>query len=220
MIDLSEILKIDDMEHHLPPEELIDRCMKKAFFMLEKPERYFLSEQVPSVSKLTEMLVKIELDEYKKAKLLDKVVEYTDEIVSIEALDEQELMDITVAGNNTFYANGILTKNSHGLAMTVDILWAMIRTEELDEQNVVMFKQLKNRFSDMASKLRFVVGIDRSKMRLFDAETEVQMSKTRPVSNGSPKRKDEEIDQETGEIKFKKPALGGNKPRFSGIKVE
>ncbi len=109
---------------------------------------------------------------------------------------------------------------SHGLAMTVDILWAMIRTEELDEQNVVMIKQLKNRFSDMAAKLRFVVGIDRSKMRLFDAETNVQMSKSRPVSNGSPKSKDEEVDKDTGEIKFKKPPLSQDRKRFAGIKVE
>lgn len=102
---------------------------------------------------------------------------------------------------------------SHGLAMTVDILWAMIRTEELDEKNLVMFKQLKNRFSDIASKLRFVVGIDRSKMRLYDADTNIQMTKTKPILDGSPR--------DTGEQQgFKKPLLGGNKPRFSGIKVE
>lgn len=140
-------------------------------------------------------------------------IEYNLPIVSATQLN-REGTDTTDVGLKEI-------SDSHGLAMTADILLAMIRTEELDEQNVVMFKQLKNRFSDMASKLRFVVGIDRSKMRLFDAESEVQMTKTRPVSNGSPKRKDEEIDQDTGEIKFKKPALGvGNKPRFSGIKVE
>jgi len=107
---------------------------------------------------------------------------------------------------------------SHGLAMTVDILWAMIRTEELDEQNLVLFKQLKNRFSDMASKLRFVVGIDRSRMRLYDAETEIQMTKSRPVSNGSPKKRDEE--ETAKEPVFSKPVLNRDRNRFSGIKVE
>lgn len=60
--------------------------------------------------------------------------------------------------------------DSSGISMTADMLLAMIRSEELDEQNVVMFKQLKNRFSDMASKLRFVVGIDRSRMKLFNSD--------------------------------------------------
>lgn len=108
--------------------------------------------------------------------------------------------------------------DSHGLAMTVDLLLAMIRSEELDEQNLVMFKQLKNRFSDMSAKLRFVVGIDRSKMRLFNAETEVKMSKSRPLSNGSPRGEPEEVDQDTGEIKsFGKPKVDSS--RFRGIKV-
>jgi replicative DNA helicase len=108
---------------------------------------------------------------------------------------------------------------SHGLAMTVDILLAMMRSEELDAQNLVMFKQLKNRFSDMAAKLRFVVGIDRSKMRLFNAESEIQMTKTKPISHGSPPQRGETIDKETGEIKNYKPPLNNNRARFAGIKV-
>lgn len=76
---------------------------------------------------------------------------------------------------------------SHGLAMTVDLLWAMIRSEELDDQNLVMFKQLKNRYADMSSMLRFVVGIDRGKMRLFDSDQEsITMNRDGIVSNGSP----------------------------------
>jgi len=76
---------------------------------------------------------------------------------------------------------------SHGLAMTVDILWALIRTEELDDQGLVMFKQLKNRFSDIASLLRFVVGIDRAKMKLYNAGTSsLAQHANGIVSNGSP----------------------------------
>jgi replicative DNA helicase len=77
---------------------------------------------------------------------------------------------------------------SSGLAMTVDLLWAIFRSEELDEQNMFLFKQLKSRFSDKASKLRFVVGVDRPKMRLYNATETPEMTKGgQVVSNGSPK---------------------------------
>jgi hypothetical protein len=46
----------------------------------------------------------------------------------------------------------------------------MISTEELEDLDQIMVKQLKNRYSDPGSNKRFVVGIDRAKMRLFDAE--------------------------------------------------
>lgn len=213
-----------DYEHHLPPGVLLERCLEKAMFMTNHPNRFFLSEQIPSLGKLTSMLVKLEVEEFRKSKLLDGILPFEDEIISISELGERELMDITVSGNNTFYANGILTKNSHGLAMTVDLLLAMIRSEELDDQNLVMFKQLKNRFSDMAAKLRFVVGIDRSKMLLFNAETEPNMSGGKVVSNGSPPTKQqrkEMTDTSTGEILNRKPSYGTQTQRskFEGIKV-
>jgi replicative DNA helicase len=103
---------------------------------------------------------------------------------------------------------------SAGLAMTVDVLLAMIRSEELDAQNLVMFKQLKNRFSDMASKLRFVVGIDRSKMKLFNAETSVKMTQTKIVVDGSPRNNS---GAEKPQFGNKKPET--NRARFNGIKV-
>ena len=62
------------------------------------------------------------------------------------------------------------TAESFGLPMTADLLLAMVRTEELDNQNQVMIKQLKNRYSDPTINKRFVVGINRSKMRLFDVD--------------------------------------------------
>jgi hypothetical protein len=51
---------------------------------------------------------------------------------------------------------------------------AMISTEELEDLDQIMIKQLKNRYSDPGTNKRFVVGIDRSKMRLFDAEEDAQ----------------------------------------------
>jgi hypothetical protein len=47
---------------------------------------------------------------------------------------------------------------------------ALVSTEELEDLDQIMVKQLKNRYADPGSNKRFVVGIDRSKMRLFDAE--------------------------------------------------
>jgi hypothetical protein len=72
----------------------------------------------------------------------------------------------------------------------------------------------------MTLKLRFTIGIDRSKMKLFDSESDMKMGRNRPLSNGSPKSGNEFVDQETGEIKrlaFKKPDVKNN--RFKDIKV-
>jgi len=49
-------------------------------------------------------------------------------------------------------------------------MFALISTEELEEQNQIMVKQLKNRYYDPTLNKRFVIGIDRSKMRLYDVE--------------------------------------------------
>jgi len=63
---------------------------------------------------------------------------------------------------------------SFGLPATADLFLALIRTDELDEMNQIMVKQLKNRYSDMTAKRRFVIGVDRKKMRLFDCEEDAQ----------------------------------------------
>ena len=65
---------------------------------------------------------------------------------------------------------------SHGLSMTADTLFGLVRTESLDEENLVQVKQLKNRFSDISTNRKFLVGVDRSKMRVFDiAEDKVKI---------------------------------------------
>jgi replicative DNA helicase len=63
---------------------------------------------------------------------------------------------------------------SFGTAATADLLLALISTEELDNMNQIMIKQLKNRYSDKSVNKRFVIGIDRSKMRLYDVEQNAQ----------------------------------------------
>ncbi len=62
------------------------------------------------------------------------------------------------------------TSESFGLPATADLMFALISTEELEEQNQIMVKQLKNRYYDPTLNKRFVIGIDRSKMRLYDVE--------------------------------------------------
>lgn len=66
------------------------------------------------------------------------------------------------------------TSESFGLPATADLMFAVISTEELEKQNQVMVKQLKNRYNDIVKFKRFILGIDRSKMRLYDVEDKAQ----------------------------------------------
>ena len=66
------------------------------------------------------------------------------------------------------------TSESFGLPATADFMFALITTEELQQLNQIMVKQLKNRYSDPNDNKRFVVGVDRGKMRLYDAEPSAQ----------------------------------------------
>ena len=66
------------------------------------------------------------------------------------------------------------TSESFGLPATADLMFALISTEELEQQGQFMVKQLKNRYNDPTQHKRFVIGVDRSKMRLFDVEDNQQ----------------------------------------------
>ena len=66
------------------------------------------------------------------------------------------------------------TSESFGLPATADLMFALISTEELEQVGQLMVKQLKNRYNDPTFHKRFVVGIDRSKMRLYDVEESEQ----------------------------------------------
>ena len=66
------------------------------------------------------------------------------------------------------------TSESFGLPATADLMFALISTEELEQQGQMMVKQLKNRYNDPTQNKRFVIGVDRSKMRLFDVDQEQQ----------------------------------------------
>jgi hypothetical protein len=66
------------------------------------------------------------------------------------------------------------TSESFGLPATADLMFALISTEELEELGQILVKQLKNRYNDPTIHKRFVVGIDRAKMRLYDCEQKAQ----------------------------------------------
>ena len=111
-----------------------------------------------------------------------------EKIIKIEELKVQPTIDIEVTGNHLFYANDILTHNSSsdpgledtsesfGLPATPDLMFALITSEELEELGQIMVKQLKNRYADPTHYKRFSVGIDRSKMRLYDIEQSAQIN--------------------------------------------
>ena len=109
------------------------------------------------------------------------------EVVSIEEIGEMDMIDIEVSGNHLFYANDILTHNSNsdvgledtsesfGLPATADFMFALVKqSEELADLNQIVVKQLKNRYGDPNINSRFIVGVDRSKMRLYDVENSAQ----------------------------------------------
>ena len=62
------------------------------------------------------------------------------------------------------------TSESFGLPATADLMFALISSEELEGEGKLMVKQLKNRYNDPTMNKRFVVGIDRNKMRLYDCK--------------------------------------------------
>jgi replicative DNA helicase len=93
------------------------------------------------------------------------------------------------------------TSESFGLPATADLMFALISTEDLEGLGQILVKQLKNRYNDPTIHKRFVVGIDRAKMRLYDCEQSAQQD---ILDNG----KDEEYDYEE-----KKP-----KKSFEGFK--
>ena len=73
------------------------------------------------------------------------------------------------------------TSESFGLPATADLMFAIISTEQMEEVGQIMVKQLKNRYNDPTVNRKFVVGIDRAKMRLFDVD---QAAQDELVDNG------------------------------------
>ena len=93
--------------------------------------------------------------------------------------------------NRSGYSNSDIgledTSESFGLPATADLMFALITSEELERVGQLMVKQLKNRYNDPTSYRRFVVGVDRSKMRLYDIEENKQtLTDDTPVFDKAP----------------------------------
>ena len=73
------------------------------------------------------------------------------------------------------------TSESFGLPATADFMFAMISTDELDEMNQILIKQLKNRYNDTVINRKFILGINRAKMKLTDAKKEDQTNIPTPA---------------------------------------
>jgi replicative DNA helicase len=71
---------------------------------------------------------------------------------------------------------------SYGVAAVVDAMVALIKTDEMDQLGQLMFKQIRNRDNDVSKYRRFVVGVDKSKMRLFDVEQSAQVDALDEIS--------------------------------------
>ena len=81
-----------------------------------------------------------------KNNISDSKIDYNDEIVEIEELDDMETVDISVTGDQLFYCNGILTKNSIGVAATADVIMSIFQSEEDMEMALIKLGMMKNRF--------------------------------------------------------------------------
>jgi replicative DNA helicase len=83
---------------------------------------------------------------------------------------------VTRSGFNSSDVELTDTSESFGLPATADLMFALISTEELENLGQLMVKQLKNRYADPSYYKRFVIGIDRSKMKLYDLEESAQQN--------------------------------------------
>lgn len=115
---------------------------------------------------------------------LKEHVDFNDEIISIEEIEPQEMVDISLDGNNVFFANDVLIHNcatnkvddvdnsaisdSLGTAMTADFLLFLLQNEEMKAKSEIVCKITKNRFNGKTDI--WVMGIDYPKMRFFDIE--------------------------------------------------
>jgi hypothetical protein len=98
------------------------------------------------------------------------------------------------------------TSESFGLPATADFMAALISTEQLEQLGQIMVKQLKNRYADPSSNKRFVIGIEKAKMKLFDVEQSAQMD---IVDSG----------QTSSISKIPQKQFGNTKDKFRGLKV-
>ena len=104
------------------------------------------------------------------------------------------------------------TSESFGLPATADLMFALISNEELDELNQIAVKQLKNRYNDPSVNKRFVIGIDRAKMKLYD----IDISEQHTLADANQtKGKEDDFDTPV----FDKSRFGSSRGDLGGFKI-
>jgi len=106
------------------------------------------------------------------------------------------------------------TSESMGITHTADAIFGLVTSEYLDELGQLMFKQLKNRWGDLSYYRRFLVGIDRAKMKIYDLEESAQEG----ITTDKPKKSKEEEDKpvfDNTEFGFQD---SNRKKKFHGVK--
>ena len=95
------------------------------------------------------------------------------------------------------------TSESFGLPATADFMFALISSEELEKAGQMLVKQLKNRYNDPTLNRKFIIGVDRARMKLFDIEQQaqniIQPEETKYVEHNL-----KETQEESAEEKYKK----------------
>jgi hypothetical protein len=103
------------------------------------------------------------------------------------------------------------TSESFGLPATADFMFGIQTSEELEALGQIMVKQLKNRYNDPGMHRRFVIGIDRSKMRLYDVEQAAQnLTDDKPIMDRT-KFGEEDSERSKPKSKFDKKVFAGFK---------
>jgi hypothetical protein len=103
------------------------------------------------------------------------------------------------------------TSESFGLPATADLMIAIQTSEDLEQLNQLMVKQLKNRYSDPSQNKKFVVGVDRSKMRLYNVEQSAQEDLLDGPVMDNTKFGEEDHERSLPKSKFNKSAFEGFK---------
>lgn len=110
------------------------------------------------------------------------------------------------------------TSESFGVPATADMMFALISTEELESLNQIMVKQLKNRYKDPGYYKKFVIGVERAKMKLYNLEESAQEDIS---DSGNPNVKKVDGHATTGEVigTFGSGFQSNTKDKFGGFKV-
>jgi hypothetical protein len=148
---------------------------KEKDFLITKVYHLLNKNKILSFDDFTKFIYDNELEQYKN-------IDFNDEIISIEEINEVEMIDFSVSGNKLFFADNILTHNSAtnniddadnanvsdsmGTVMTADFMLFLLQNEEMKEQKEIVCKVTKNRFAGRTDTWR--MGVDYEHMRFHD----------------------------------------------------